>query len=149
MKNYLIPNKQGVFGFDDDQSQFVPQNAVLVPATYTTNQFPFLSLTSKGKISFDSSAYNIANHAETIFLYNGAAQGSLDKTAIEWGYDNMLSAVSYMTSNNPQFAAEGTALSNWRDATWEQVYTIEDGELPPSVEAFLAMLPAAPAKPVI
>lgn len=149
MNNYLIPNKPGVFGFDESQSQFIPQDAVLIPSTYKVDQYPFLSLTSNGKINFDSAAYNIANHAATILNYNGAAQASLDKTAIEWGYDNILSAVSYMTSNNPQFAAEGTALSNWRDATWSQAYTIEAGTLPDSVEAFLAMLPPAPVKPVV
>lgn len=148
MKNYLIPNKIGVYGFDDNQSQFVPKNAVLISAVYTPDQFPFLTL-SNGNIVFDESNYNKFSYSNTIATYNAAAQNLLDTTAQSWGYDNIISAVSYMTSNSPQYSADGTALSNWRDAVWTKAYTIEAGTLPATVNDFLVQLPAAPARPII
>ena len=61
----------------------------------------------------------------------------------------MISAVSYAKSNNTQYSAEGTALSDWRDALWSKAYTIEAGTLPATVNDFLAQLPVAPVRPTI
>jgi hypothetical protein len=47
-----------------------------------------------------------------------AVQSQLDSTAQSYGYDSILSAVSYRDSTVPKFATDGVAFSAWRDACW-------------------------------
>lgn len=93
--------------------------------------------------------YPALNQNQIIANYEFAAQENLDAVAKSWGYDSLVSAVSYANSTNPQFKAEAEALIEWRDKLWAEAYTIEAGTLPVTADAFLAMLPAAPTKPVI
>jgi hypothetical protein len=86
---------------------------------------------------------------EQIKFYEFYAQTKLDDIAKSWGYDSLISAVSYTNSKNLQFKAEANALIDWRDAYWAEAYTIEMGPLPATAEAFFAMLPEAPTKPII
>lgn len=86
---------------------------------------------------------------DLISQYEFVAQSNLDAVAKSWGYDSLVSAASYAGSSNPQFKAEAEALINWRDNYWAEAYTIEAGTLPATADAFLALLPEAPIKPVI
>jgi len=147
MNHYITPDNQ-IYGFDDDQKSLIPVDAIEIPSIYTFAQYPFLSVV-KGEIKFDSSAYNIANKAQTIALYENAAQTNLDSVAKSWGYDSLVSAVSYINSTNPQFKADAEALIEWRDSYWMEAYTIKAGNLPSTADAFVAMLPVAPTKPVV
>jgi hypothetical protein len=84
--------------------------------------------------------------------YEAAAQSWLDATARAWGYDSVISAASYATSGVAQYKADAQALIGWRDALWQAAYTIDvsvkNGQAAPATAAdFLAMLPAAPARP--
>jgi len=82
-----------------------------------------------------------------------ALQQRLDNAAQGWGYDDIVSAASYIASGNPQFAAEARAMVDWRDATWTWGYAtlaaIQAGNaaLPASLDALLAKAPAAPERP--
>ena len=147
MKNYITPENK-IYGFDDTQTDIIPADAVLIPETYTTSQYPFLSLV-KGEIQFDEASYNTKIHAETIANYNFAAQVNLDQVAQSWGYNSFDTPASYANSTNAQFKADAEALIKWRDIYWLQAYTIEAGTLPTSAEIFVNMLPVAPIKPVI
>ena len=147
MNHYITPDNQ-IYGFDDDQKSLIPIDAIEIPSTYIFAQYPFLSVV-KGTIKFDSSAYNIANKVQTISDYKTAVQANLDSVANSWGYDSLAIAASYANSTNPQFKAEAEALIAWRDNYWTEAYTIEAGTLPATSDAFLALLPAAPTKPVI
>ena len=53
-----------------------------------------------------------------------ATQARLDGFARTRNYDGILSACTYATSSIPQFASEGQAAVNARDATWATLYTI-------------------------
>lgn len=84
-------------------------------------------------------------------LLVSAAQRLLDSKAREWGYDDMRSAVSYVGDPYPRFAAEGLALRNWRSAVWAYLDAAGAQPLPdpvPTMEAFVALLPAIPTRPV-
>lgn len=54
--------------------------------------------------------------------YGGAVQAMLDGKARERSYDSIATAVSYRDDPNATYAAEGTALFNWRSAVWTYVY---------------------------
>lgn len=76
----------------------------------------------------------------------GAVQNHLDTTARTRNYDGILSACTYATSTNPQFAAEGQACVEWRDACWSICYmvmsAVQTGQRPiPSDAGLLAELP--------
>ena len=86
---------------------------------------------------------------QTIVEYEGAAQNNLDKIAQSWGYNSMDTAVSYANSTDAQYKADAEALIAWRDSYWAEAYTLEAGTLPATAEAFVALLPDAPSKPVI
>lgn len=75
------------------------------------------------------------------------AKETLDSFAQSWGYDNIVSACSYANSTNEKFKAEALALISWRDAVWEVVANV--GITTQTVEAFKALLPQSPARPII
>lgn len=52
------------------------------------------------------------------------AQHRLDSFAATRGYDNILSACTYVSSTNPTFAAEGKCCVDARDATWAAIYAL-------------------------
>lgn len=79
--------------------------------------------------------------------FQGAAKETLDSFAQSWGYDNIVSACSYANSTNEKFKAEALALISWRDAIWEIVANV--GSATQTVEAFKALLPVAPNRPIV
>lgn len=91
--------------------------------------------------------------AQEIAAGEAAAQTLLNTGARSWGYDSLLSAASYVTSQVPQFAADAKALIAWRDALWPAAYAIETAvqagtqTMPATAAAFVALLPQLPARP--
>lgn len=91
--------------------------------------------------------------AQIIERYTGAGQAHLDATAQSWGYDSLVSAASYAASGVAQYAAEAKALIGWRDAFWQASNALLNGvkagteTAPASSDAYIALMPAAPARP--
>lgn len=56
--------------------------------------------------------------------YTARIQQRLDAFARTRGYDGILSAASYVTSTNAQFAKEGQYCVGARDATWAKGYEV-------------------------
>lgn len=82
--------------------------------------------------------------------YEVAAQAHLEATAHAWGYDSVLSLVSYVGDPNPQFNADAVAFRAWRSEFWNTANAVKNGGGKPSTVAeFLSLLPAAPEKPVM
>ena len=84
--------------------------------------------------------------------YLQAMDNMLTETARALGYDSVLSCISYVTSSNATRAAQAVAMRDWRDACYDAATRLQQqyaaaatsgGELP-TVEEFLAMLPAKP-----
>lgn len=83
-----------------------------------------------------------------------AIQAKLDATALEYGYDNIVSACSYSGTdadpNDPlqlKFQREGNAFKAWRAATWAKAITTEEqiisGTIPmPTPDEAVAAMPA-------
>lgn len=74
-----------------------------------------------------------------------AVQNHLDDTVKMRGYDNMLSACSYVNSNVAEFRAEGLACVEWRDIVWANFFTklahIKEKDLKPSTADVISELP--------
>lgn len=91
---------------------------------------------------------------EVISMFVVAAQRALDKQATDWGYDSMLTAISYVNSNSVKFRNEAVALNRWRDELWNTAITVQNAVIagtqpaPGSPDAFVALLPAPPFRPV-
>ena len=90
--------------------------------------------------------------AEVSRPYLAAMDNMLAEAARGAGYDSVLSCISYVTSSNPTRAAQAVAMRDWRDACYDAATRLQEqyaaaatsgGELP-TVEEFLAMLPAKP-----
>lgn len=84
--------------------------------------------------------------------YIAAMDNMLTETARALGYDSVLSCISYVGSGNATRAAQAVAMRDWRDACYDAATALQaqyagavaTGGALPSVEEFLAMLPAKP-----
>lgn len=75
---------------------------------------------------------------------------AINDGAQSWGYDSIESAVSYVTSSNPQYVAEAKAMSEWRDQVWEWAIPALNNAAPgESIGQFLAGMPEMPPRPVV
>lgn len=68
----------------------------------------------------DDESYLAAKKEE----YEAAVERHLDSVAQAHGYNTIYSAISYVTSTDPKWSAEGTALRDWRDAVWVHVHAM-------------------------
>lgn len=57
----------------------------------------------------------------TIKKITPLVQTHLDKTALEWGYDNIYTAITYIGDPNVEYNTEGIMFRNWRSAVWVYV----------------------------
>lgn len=85
---------------------------------------------------------------ETIKEIEFAVQTKLDEGAKLWGYQNLVTGASYAASTNSQYAADATALIQWRDDVWAwaipKFADVTPGETP---EEFMVDMPKQPAQP--
>ena len=75
---------------------------------------------------------------------------AINDEAHQWGYDDIVSAVSYITSTNPQYVAEAKALLAWRDKVWAWAIPALTKVIPGETAGqFLADMPSPPARPTV
>lgn len=81
---------------------------------------------------------------DRVSVYEKAVQDHLDQTAKIRGYDNMISACSYVGYAN-QYQDECIALLQWRANVWSHCYDVMSGvaagDPAPSVDALISSLP--------
>lgn len=90
--------------------------------------------------------------AQLLAACEAALGAAINKGAKSWGYDDIVSAASYVNSTVSRFKAEAKALIAWRDAAWTWAQGVLDsakagGEPPASVDAFIAAAPVMPIRP--
>lgn len=75
----------------------------------------------------------------------------LDVLAKSWQYTSYQSARTYKGDIVPKYAAEGEAISNYGSKCYEVLDKIASGiiEKPSSIDGLLALMPAAPDRPVL
>lgn len=56
--------------------------------------------------------------------FTGVVQKWMDNKVQERGYDNIVSACTYIYSSDPIFAKEGNAAKEWRDKVWRHCYDV-------------------------
>jgi hypothetical protein len=87
-----------------------------------------------------------------VAAYMSDVQAYMDAHARSFGYDNLLSVVSYADEPSvPRYQAEGLAFRAWRSAVWyacEQILgEVRRGERSaPTTDELLALLPPAPVQ---
>ena len=75
---------------------------------------------------------------------------AINDEAHQWGYDDIVSAVSYLTSTNPQYVAEAKALLAWRDKVWAWAIPALTKVIPGETAGqFLADMPSPPTRPTV
>ncbi|WP_293839865.1 hypothetical protein [uncultured Phascolarctobacterium sp.] len=78
--------------------------------------------------------------------FTKAVQKWMDAKAQERGYDNIISACTYVYSSDAVFAKEGAAAKEWRDKVWRYCYdvvaqVVSGSRSIPSTSELLAELP--------
>jgi hypothetical protein len=88
--------------------------------------------------------------AQTQVRLEAVLGSAINDAAMQWGYNSIEAAISYVTSTNPQYVAEARALSRWRDEVWAwgipALDAVTPGETPGE---FLADMPLPPPRPIV
>ena len=58
--------------------------------------------------------------------FGAHVQSKLDVAARSLGYDNIIAACSYATSNHPVYGAQGRYFTRWRDECWQSLFDLID-----------------------
>lgn len=131
-----------VYSVDDGSEKVIAENDD-TPEGYVTEPRPSPHHEWDGSAWVrDDAAYLAAKKVE----YESAVEQYLDTVAQEHGYNSIYTAISYVTSSDPKWSAEGAALRDWRDAVWAHVFAmyvdVENGVMPiPELQTVLDGLP--------
>jgi hypothetical protein len=132
MRYFKDPANQ-VYGYDQDVASQLPyiQKAVDAGWVEITGSWPPGETQQHAQIRLSPSVTSAINDG-----------------AQSWGYDSIESAVSYVTSSNPQYVKEAQAMSKWRDDVWAWAIPALASVAPNTpVGGFLANMPNVPPKP--
>lgn len=135
MKYYKNPTNQQVFGYDE---------------TNPAQQTLITQAIANGWTDITGSWPPAETLAQTQSRLSGVLTSAINEGAQSWGYDDIVSAVSYVTSTVPQYVADANALTKWRDEVWAwaipALNSVIAGE---TAGQFLAGMPAQPTKPIV
>ncbi len=138
----------GVFPVSKDASAFDPDTQVRVwdsaPSLVNGSWVLGCTISALPQEEIDRKAQEKAD--AMMQPYKDAVQRLLDRTAIEKGYDSIISMCTYANSTNATWSAEGQAAVNWRDACWNEGlvqlgnYTVTG--VAPEMDDYIASMPA-------
>lgn len=119
-----------------------------LPVQYTDSPGEWYSSSYSASATAITQVWTEWSDTEKIPAIQSNVQMLLDSTAAERNYDNIFTALTYLESKNPKFAAEAAALRDWRDEMWTECYAylaqVEAGTItiPDNWEAVKTELPA-------
>jgi hypothetical protein len=132
---YFKDTKNDIYGYDETLDSQLPyiQEAINAGWQEITGSWPLSESLIQTQVRLE------------------AVLGSaINDGAIQWGYNSIEAAISYVSSTNPQYVAEARALSKWRDEVWAwgipKLNAATPGE---TAGEFLADMPDFPERPVI
>jgi hypothetical protein len=133
MMRYFKDPANQVYGYDQDVASQLPyiQKAVDAGWVEITGSWPPGETQQQAQTRLSPSVTSAINDG-----------------AQSWGYDSIESAVSYVTSSNPQYVKEAQAMSKWRDDVWAWAIPRLASVAPnTTVGGFLSNMPNVPPKP--
>lgn len=92
------------------------------------------------------------SEAQIVAAYMAVVQRHMDAHAVTFGYDNLVSVISYAEEPSvPRYQDEGKAFRAWRSLCWlrceEVLGEVRAGERPaPTDDELISLLPEAPIK---
>ncbi|MDR1125863.1 MAG: hypothetical protein LBM64_07375 [Deltaproteobacteria bacterium] len=123
MSDYVWKTQLGFFS--TATMSFVEEQAEYIPLYMDTTDPENLLLADKDFLRGTITFYGfqlpeiLLTLQERIQVFMNKIQARLDNFARTRGYDSVLSAASYATSNNAIYQVEGQYVVDARDATWE------------------------------
>lgn len=148
---YFDPTTSG-FYFKELHGDSVPKNAIKTTEAVRQKWFDGQATGNRIHIGEDGKATPVLPKIETFETImrrlSRVVQRYLDKTANDFGYDNIASAVSYADEATvPVFQVEGAAFRTWRSLVWAHMQKVGDDirtkvRNTPSTQDLIAELPA-------
>lgn len=137
MKYFKNPKTQEVFGYDETDP----------------NQLSLIQTVIKNKwadISDSWPVIPVPTKDEAINAISLAITEKLNAGAKLWGYDNIISAASYVTSTNKQYASDASLLITWRDDVWAWAIPLFANVTPDTMpDVFLKDMPIQPQQVIV
>lgn len=132
--NYQLTNGSSIIRLGDNA--FIPVD----PAN--ADYQAYLSWVAMGNVAQPATQPTLSQVIASLEI---AVQLWLDQTAQGNGYNDIHSCISYLNSSNSTWAADAKAALAWRDAVWEQCYSLESSSAlqsnPPTASQLIAQLP--------
>lgn len=135
MKYFQDPKTKEVAGFNEKEPSQLPYMQQKIAAGWTdiTGSWPPKE-----------------TKEQTQTVCSSALTSAINDGANQWGYDNIESAATYLTSSNPQYVADAKALIAWRDQVWAWAIPKLNNITPGTTPAqFLADMPNLPPQPKV
>lgn len=135
MKYFQDPQTKQVAGFDETEPSQLPYMQQKINAGWKdiTGSWPPKETKEQTQATCSS-----------------ALTSAINDGAMQWGYDNIESAASYINSSNPQYVADSKALIAWRDQVWAWAIPKLNNITPGTTPAqFLADMPDLPPQPKV
>jgi len=127
MKYAIIENNKCTF-IDDNRQRLVDTLAFLPEKT----EADIVDLNDDDVVKGYDGDWYLKGHAPVptsewlVEHYKGMIQAWMDDEAVNLGYDNLLTACTYMNTGVPKFDAEGEGFRQWRSAVWATGYQLID-----------------------
>lgn len=147
MARYAIIKDGVVINIAEAAAEFaVEQGWVVAPGAAIGDTY------DAGAGAFTPPPAAVPTEAEVIAGYMAAVQERMDTTAVSFGYDNLLSVISYAEEPSvARYRNEGLAFRAWRSQCWAKCESVLAAvraglRVAPTNAELIAELPAAPVQ---
>lgn len=133
--------------YDPEIHSSIPNDAIELPKEQYSS---LIQEQSQGKVFtvLNNAVHAVERTTQTLSIddYKIIVQKYLDQTAQSRGYDNIVSACSYLGSSNTTFKSEAQSCLDFRDEVWGYCYSllaqVQAGtKSPPTKPELISLLP--------